>query len=350
MNKVVNFIIFIIIWKIVGNTYYINKLIRLRHEFLYFIFEQSARLAKEGEFLMDLKIINLNKSFNDHHVLKDINLNVKSGQIFGYLGRNGAGKTTSFRILMDVFEADSGSITMNGKKFNVEDYKIGYLPEETGLYSKFKVNEQLIYFAQLRGANKENAKRSMLEWSKRFGIDKYLNQKLETLSKGNQQKVQITLAFINEPDILILDEPFSGLDPVNSKIFQDALTDYISDDRIIIFSSHQMSYVESFCEDIALIDEGKIVLEGSLKEIKKTIGKGKLRLRFDDMSNLQFLNEHKYVVEKEDIILSLNPNEGKEDFIKHLLNKDIEVSMFMDYLPSLQEIFIEKVGNHNETI
>ncbi|MBK5253480.1 MAG: ATP-binding cassette domain-containing protein [Peptostreptococcaceae bacterium] len=299
---------------------------------------------------MNLKINDLNKSFNGNRILKDINLNIRSGQIFGYLGRNGAGKTTSIRILMDVFKSDSGTITMNGKEFKTADYKIGYLPEETGMYSKFKVNEQLIYFAQLRGANKEDAVKSMNAWCKEFEIEKYLNQNLGTLSKGNQQKVQITQAFINEPDILILDEPFSGLDPVNAKIFQDALTNYIREDRIIIFSSHQMSYVESFCDDIALIDKGKIILEGTLSEIKKTSGEGKLRLRFGDMTNLDFLHAHKYAIEKEDIILSLNPGEKKEAFIKDLLIKEIEVSMFMDYLPSLQEIFIEKVGDHDETI
>ncbi len=299
---------------------------------------------------MNLKIMNLNKSFNDNHVLKDINLDVKSGQIFGYLGRNGAGKTTSMRILMDVFEGDSGTITMNGKEFKPTDYKIGYLPEETGMYSKFKVNEQLIYFAELRGANKEDAVKSMNAWCKEFGIEKYLNQKLGTLSKGNQQKVQITQAFINEPDILILDEPFSGLDPVNSKIFQDALTNYIREDRIIIFSSHQMSYVESFCDEIALIDEGRIVLQGTLSEIKKIMGEGKLRLRFMNMPNLDFLEGYKYTHEKEDIILNLHPGETKEEFIQGLFRQGIEVSMFMDYLPSLQEIFIEKVGEHDETI
>ena len=299
---------------------------------------------------MDLKITNLNKSFNDNHVLKDINLNVTSGQIFGYLGRNGAGKSTSFRIIMDVFDSDSGTITIDGKPFKRSDYKIGYLPEERGMYSKFTVKEQLIYFAELRGASKKDAIESMNVWCKKFGIEKYLNQKLETLSKGNQQKVQITQAFINEPDILILDEPFSGLDPVNSKIFQDALMSYIREDRIIIFSSHQMSYIESSCDDIALIDNGKIILEGSLNQIKKTMGEGKLRLRFDDMSNLDFLDKYKYTINKEDIILSLNPIETKEEFIQNLFKQGIKVSMFMDYMPSLQEIFIEKAGEHDEAI
>ena len=305
---------------------------------------------KKGGMEMNLTISNLNKSFNDNHVLKDINLNVKSGQIFGYLGRNGAGKSTSFRIIMDVFQADSGTITIDGKNFKRSDHKIGYLPEERGMYSKFTVKEQLIYFAELRGATKKDATVSMNSWCQKFGIEQYLNQKLETLSKGNQQKVQITQAFISEPDILILDEPFSGLDPVNAKIFQDALTGYIREDRIIIFSSHQMSYIESSCDDIALIDKGRIVLEGSLNEIKRTMGKGKLRLRLDDMSNLDSLNGYDYTLNKDDIILSLNPGETKEEFIQNLFKNEVKVSMFMDYLPSLQEVFIEKVGDHRETV
>ncbi len=299
---------------------------------------------------MELVVSGLNKSFNDNHVLKDIDLTIKSGQIFGYLGRNGAGKSTSFRILMDVFKADSGTITLDGKPFKPSDYKIGYLPEERGMYSKFKVSDQLLYFAQLKGATKEDATKSMHAWCKEFGIEKYLNQKLETLSKGNQQKVQIAQAFINEPDILILDEPFSGLDPVNSKIFQDAITNYKRDDRIIIFSSHQMSYVESFCDDIALIDNGRIVLEGNLDEIKKEMGKGKLRLRFEEPIDLKFLEDYTYTIEKDDVILSLKADETKETFIQTLLNKGIKFSMFMNYLPSLQEIFIERVGNQHETI
>ncbi|MDN6195436.1 MAG: ATP-binding cassette domain-containing protein [Atopostipes suicloacalis] len=301
---------------------------------------------------MQLLVKDLNKSFNDTHVLKDINLNVNSGQIYGYLGRNGAGKTTSMRILMDVFEGDSGSITLDGKKFNPNDHLIGYLPEERGMYAKVKVKEQLLYFAQLRGSSREDAEKSTKRWSKEFGIDQYLDQKLETLSKGNQQKVQITQAFISEPDILILDEPFSGLDPVNSKIFQDALLDYIREDRIIIFSSHQMSYVESFCDDIAIIKAGKIVLEGNLKAIKEEMGEDRLRVRFSkaDMKESTFLENYDYTFEGEDIILNLQENQSKNEFIQELLDRNVEIRLFMDYLPSLQEIFIQKAGNQDETI
>ena len=299
---------------------------------------------------MQLKIRDLNKSFSENHVLKDINLDVNSGLIFGYLGRNGAGKTTSIRILMDVFEGDSGSITMDGKKFKPNDYKIGYLPEERGMYSKSKVRDQLIYFAMLRGATKEAASKSMLYWCEKFEIAGYLDQKLETLSKGNQQKVQITQAFINEPDILILDEPFSGLDPVNSSIFQNALLEYIRDDRIIIFSSHQMAYVESFCDEIAIINQGKIVLQGSLKEIRKERGAGKIRLRLNDQNSESFFEDYTYTRDKDDFILELKALETKQDLLKELLAQNIEIESFMDYQPSLQDIFVDEVGEHNETV
>lgn len=302
--------------------------------------------------MMQLLVKDLNKSFNDTHVLKDINLNVHSGQIYGYLGRNGAGKTTSMRILMDVFDGDSGSITLDGKKFNPNDHLIGYLPEERGMYAKVKVKEQLLYFAQLRGSSREDAEKSAERWSKEFEIDQYLDQKLETLSKGNQQKVQITQAFISEPDILILDEPFSGLDPVNSKIFQDALEDYIREDRIIIFSSHQMSYVESFCDDISIIKAGEIVLEGNLKNIKEEMGANRLRVRFSetDMEETSFLDGYDYTLERKDIILKLHDNQSKNAFIQELLDRNVEILLFMDYFPSLEEIFIEKAGNQNEAI
>ena len=301
---------------------------------------------------MQLLVKDLNKSFNDTHVLKDINLNVHSGQIYGYLGRNGAGKTTSMRILMDVFDGDSGSITLDGKKFNPNDHLIGYLPEERGMYAKVKVKEQLLYFAQLRGSSREDAEKSAERWSKEFEIDQYLDQKLETLSKGNQQKVQITQAFIGEPDILILDEAFSGLDPVNSQIFQNALTDYIREDRIIIFSSHQMSYVESICDDIAIIKKGQIVLEGNLKNIKEEMGANRLRVRFSetDMEETSFLDGYDYTLERKDIILKLHDNQSKNAFIQELLDRNVEILLFMDYFPSLEEIFIEKAGNQNEAI
>lgn len=295
---------------------------------------------------MELKFEGLNKYFGSFHVLKDIDFEVKSNRIFGYLGRNGAGKTTSIRILMDVFKADSGVITLQGKPFNPEDYKIGYLPEERGMYGKSLVRDQLVYFAMLRGANKTDAVESVKYWAKKFDVEHYLDKKLETLSKGNQQKIQITQAFLNEPDILILDEPFSGLDPVNSQLFQEALLNYKNDDRLIIFSSHQMSYVETFCDDIAIIDQGEIVLKGTLDTIKDVMGGNKLRIISSDDKLEQYLSESTFNFEKNQntFIVSLHNEMTQHDFMRQLVQQNIEIELLSKYRPSLHDIFVMQVG------
>ncbi|NBA01520.1 ATP-binding cassette domain-containing protein [Erysipelothrix rhusiopathiae] len=302
---------------------------------------------------MKLEFNQINKYFDEHHVLKDISFEVNSGQIFGYLGRNGAGKTTSIRILMDVFKPNSGNITLDGKPFSPEDYRIGYLPEERGMYSKTRVIDQLVYFAMLRGATREEAMDSVNYWAKQFKIEEYLDRKLETLSKGNQQKVQITQAFLNNPDILILDEPFSGLDPVNSQVFQDALTNYIADDKIIIFSSHQMSYVETFCDDIAIINQGSIVLNGSLNTIKKELGKDKIRIQahnYDSNQLMALLSSDQVHVEADEksMIVSLSKELSKKAWMASVIESDIDLKLLSDYEPSLQDIFVAKVGDHHE--
>lgn len=298
---------------------------------------------------MKLKFTNINKSFDTFHVLKDVSFEVESGAMFGYLGRNGAGKTTSLRILMDVFEADSGTITMDDKPFDRSHYSIGYLPEERGMYSKSLVKDQLIYFSMLRGASKKQAQESVEKWASRFEISQYLNKKLETLSKGNQQKVQITQAFLNDPDILILDEPFSGLDPVNSQVFQNALKEYISSDKIIIFSSHQMAYVETFCDNIAIINKGEIVLKGSLHEIKKNRAKNKIQLSCESsMSDvLPLIQEYVDSVEQsfDTLTLTLRNNVTKNDIVKALIDKNIQLKMIKDFEPTLHDIFVEEVGD-----
>ncbi|HLV49549.1 MAG TPA: ATP-binding cassette domain-containing protein [Erysipelothrix sp.] len=295
---------------------------------------------------MELKFEHLNKYFGTFHVLKDINFEVKSNRIFGFLGRNGAGKTTSMRILMDVFKSDSGVITLNNKTFNPEDYKIGYLPEERGMYGKSLVKDQLVYFAMLRGANKSEAIESVNYWAKRFNVEHYLDKKLETLSKGNQQKIQITQAFLNEPDILILDEPFSGLDPVNSQLFQDALMEYKNEERLIIFSSHQMSYVETFCDDIAIIDHGEIILKGTLNTIKDEMGGNKLRIISNDSRLDQFLDSTDFDVERNHnaYIVGLNSDMTQQDFMHLLVQQNIDVELLSKYRPSLHDIFVTQVG------
>lgn len=298
----------------------------------------------KGDFYMIIEFKALNKYFNEFHVLKDINFTIESGKTFGYLGRNGAGKTTSIRILMDVFPATNGGIFIDGKPFDPKDYKIGYLPEERGMYSKSTVKDQLIYFAMLRGASKEEALESVLYWTKRFEVDVYLDRLVETLSKGNQQKVQITQAFLNEPDILILDEPFSGLDPVNSQVFQTALKEYINDDRFIIFSSHQMSYVESFCNDIAIINHGEIVLKGNLTEIKDSKGQGMVRINASNPELLEAqLADTDYKKDSQGFILTLL--DSKENFLSNLFKAGVDITLFENYQPTLQDIFIEVAGD-----
>lgn len=301
---------------------------------------------------MQLQLKQINKSFAQAHILKDVDLTINSGSLFGFLGRNGAGKTTTIRILMNVFKADSGVITLDGAPFDPLTVKIGYLPEERGMYSKIKVQDQLVYFAQLRGATKNAAVADIRELAEKFEISSYLHRELETLSKGNQQKVQITQAFLNDPDILILDEPFSGLDPVNSQVFQTALNEFVKRDKVVIFSSHQMAYVERFCEDIALIDHGQIVLSGALKQIKKTMGENRLRLAANNMTNHELAVAITDVASAQisadnELIVELAAGQSKAALLACLLEKNVDLHRFQDYEPDLQEIFIAKVGHEN---
>lgn len=304
---------------------------------------------------MKLEVKNLRKSFSGNEVLHGISFSVESGKALGLLGRNGAGKTTTIRILMDVFRADSGEILIDGKPFKPSNYQIGYLPEERGLYPKKKVMEQIVYLANLRGIGKKEAKENTKKWLKRLGIEEYENRKLDTLSKGNQQKVQLAQTLVCNPEIVILDEPFSGLDPVNSQILKDVVSELIAENKIVIFSSHQMSYVEEFCEEIAIINKGDIALSGNLKAIKKDFGKNRLILsannysleeikqicedKFKDMVNI-------YEMKKEFIVLELLGNYTKNDLLHKLLKTDIDIEKFGIYEPTLTDIFVEKAGDN----
>lgn len=302
---------------------------------------------------MKLEIKNIHKSFNDKEILHGISFEVESGKALGLLGRNGAGKTTTIRILMDVFHANSGEMLLDGKPFNPAKTKIGYLPEERGLYPKRTVMEQMVFLAKLRGMNTKEAKTSAKKWLERLEVSEYAGRKLETLSKGNQQKVQLASTLVNEPDIVILDEPFSGLDPVNAQILKDVVNELIAENRIVIFSSHQMSYVEEFCDNIAILNQGKIVLAGDLKEIRKEYGKNRLEISANNM-NLEQLEEYikqnlsevVKVSEKKKTFLVLEMLEGKsnQDVLKKLGESKIEVERYGIYQPSLNDIFVAKVG------
>lgn len=303
---------------------------------------------------MNLQVKDLYKSFSGTEVLHGINLNVESGRPLGLLGRNGAGKTTTIRIIMDLFSGNSGQVLLNGEKFIPKNHKIGYLPEERGLYPKKKTLEQIVYLGELRGFNKKEIKEDALYWFKRLGIEEYKDKKLETLSKGNQQKVQLASVFLGSPEIIILDEPFSGLDPVNSQILKDIIFEIINDERILIFSSHQMNYVEEFCEEIALIDKGEIVLNGDLNKIKEEYGKDRLTLSITDYEPRDvkdlFLEKFKdigRVVEtrKDYCIVELLSGILKKDLLEKIIDLDLDIDMFSNYKPSLSDIFVERVGD-----
>lgn len=303
---------------------------------------------------MKLEIRNLTKSFGDTEVLHGISFTVESGTALGLLGRNGAGKTTTIRILMDVFKGNGGSVLLDGKPFDPRKHQIGYLPEERGLYPKKTVSEQLVYLGMLRGLSPKKAKENMKKWIERMGVSEYENRKLETLSKGNQQKVQLAQTLICNPDMIILDEPFSGLDPVNSQILKDVIREQIQEGKLVIFSSHQMNYVEEFCEKIAILNHGEVVLSGDLKEIKREFGKDRLVLasleetprelgrRLQDMF-ADLLEVEK--IRKDSVIIRKKSPENKNKILERLLAQDVDLEFFGMYEPSLNDIFVEKAGD-----
>ncbi|MEW9080142.1 ABC transporter ATP-binding protein [Terrisporobacter glycolicus] len=302
---------------------------------------------------MRLEVREIRKSFSENEVLHGISFSVESGKALGLLGRNGAGKTTTIRILMDVFKANSGEILIDGKKFEPRNYQIGYLPEERGLYPKKKVTEQIVYLAQLRGMTAKNAKESTKIWLKKLGIEEYANRTLDSLSKGNQQKVQLAQTLVCDPEIVILDEPFSGLDPVNAQILKDTVRELISQNKLVIFSSHQMSYVEEFCEDIVIINKGEIVLSGNLKDIKREFGNNRLILSANNLkiNDLKSICQEKFndlvivnEVKKDYLVLELHNDATKNQFLEKILKENIDIEKFSTYEPDLTDIFVKKVG------
>lgn len=302
---------------------------------------------------MKLEVKDLRKSFGDKEVLHGVSFSIESGRALGLLGRNGAGKTTTIRILMDVFRANSGTITVDGKPFHPKDFRIGYLPEERGLYPKKGVQEQLMYLAQLRGSSHSDAKKQSERWLKRLGVEEYAQRKLETLSKGNQQKVQLAQTLVCSPDLIILDEPFSGLDPVNSQILKDVIREQIEAGKLVIFSSHQMSYVEEFCEDIVLINHGEIVLSGNLDQIKREYGHNRLVIslgaEYQEPEQMirDYMGDLLHVVgkRKDQVIAEMKEGCTRELLLKEFLERNLVPEEYGNYEPSLTEIFVEKAGD-----
>ena len=306
---------------------------------------------------MILEVKDIRKSFGEKEVLHGVDFRVESGRALGLLGRNGAGKTTTIRILMDVFHANSGELLLDGKKFVPGKHRIGYLPEERGLYPKRKVIDQMIFLGSLRGMNGRDARQNAERWLKRLEVDEYADRKLETLSKGNQQKVQLASTLVHDPEIVILDEPFSGLDPVNSQILKDVINELIAEDRLVIFSSHQMSYVEEFCDHIAIIDKGCVTLAGELKEIKKEYGRNRLILAAEGIAPAELRGWAERILDgiatvsgekKEFLILELEEGADRKKALERLAGSEISVELFGSYQPSLNDIFVAKVGEEAE--
>lgn len=297
----------------------------------------------EKSDIMLLEIKDIYKSFGEKEVLKGVSLKAEGGKAFGLLGRNGAGKTTTIRILMDVFPANSGQILFDGKPIDYNKLQFGYLPEERGLYPKKKIIDQLVYFAELKGMSRNAALRSVDHWLERLGMTEYRNKRLDTLSKGNQQKIQLITALAHDPQIVILDEPFSGLDPVNAMLLKDVVKEEIGKGKIVLFSSHQMNYIEEFCDSVAILNGGKVVVSGDLHDIKRRYPRDRLVIRSRQGDEIMRDISGCTSGEDESLIVQLASAEEKQLMMKRLTD-DYDVDEIRVFEPSLNDIFVEYAG------
>ena len=296
-----------------------------------------------------LKLENVTKYYDDFLAVDNLSFDVKEGEIFGLLGVNGAGKTTTFRMILNLIEPTSGNITLDGKKidYSVTD-KIGFLTEERSLLTKLTVKEQCLYYGTLKGMEKEDILKKMKILLEKFGVPEYENKKIKELSKGNQQKIQFITAIINEPKLLILDEPFSGLDPFNVELFKNEIVEMSKKGSIIIFSSHRMEHVELFCKKIVILLKGKNVLSGNIKDIKKKYRKKNVFVKGnvtkEELEKIKGVNE---IIEHSDELELKIENEEVTPLIFKKI-KDKEITKFVLEEPSLNEIFVAKVGESYE--
>ena len=293
---------------------------------------------------MVLELKNIDKSFGENQVLRGVSFKAEGGRAFGLLGRNGAGKTTSIRILMGVFPANGGDVLVDGKPINYDKVGIGYLPEERGLYPKKIIIDQLVYFAELKGMNSKDAVKSVDLWLERLGMTEHRNKRLDTLSKGNQQKIQLITALAHDPDIVILDEPFSGLDPVNALLLKDVVREQIAKGKIVLFSSHQMSYIEEFCDSIAIINAGKVVISGDLHEIKRAYPRDKIVVSAQNPQKIMAdLGDVCTLREDGTILIKLSNQDEKQAMMRRIVS-DYDVDEVGVFEPSLNDIFVEYAG------
>ena len=295
---------------------------------------------------MGLKLENVSKKFVGKQAVDNISFEVDKPGVFGLLGTNGAGKTTTIRMLLGIIKKDTGEITWNGKKVERKSVNFGYLPEERGVYPKTRIYDQLMYFAKLKGMNQKEVDAAIKKWAKVLKVEEYIPMPAEKLSKGNQQKIQFMTAIIHDPELIVLDEPFSGLDPVNSEILKNVIIDLVKMGKYIIMSSHQMASIEEFCTDILILNKGKTVLKGNLKEIKE--GYKANRLELSTNKNIdEYIKEFNMKIEfskNNEYSIKIDSEEKAHQLLEKLVTNHIEVDKFEIKKPTLNDIFIEKVG------
>ena len=295
---------------------------------------------------MSLTLKNVSKTFVGKQVVDNISFCLEKPGVFGLLGTSGAGKTTTIRMLLGIIKKDSGEITWKGKAEEKKNVNFGYLPEERGVYPKTKIFDQLMYFAELKGMKKEEAEKSIKQWAKELKVEEYLEMPAEKLSKGNQQKIQFMTAVIHNPELVVLDEPFSGLDPVNTEILKNIIINLVKDGKYVIMSAHQMATIEEFCSDILILNKGKTVLQGNLKEIKENYQAN--RVEIDVNQNIRsYIKEFGLEIENEtnnNYIIKITEEEKAHKLLNRLILDGIKVEKFEIKKPTLNDIFIEKVG------
>ena len=295
---------------------------------------------------MSLVLKNVSKTYVGKKVVDNISFSLTKPGVYGLLGTNGAGKTTTIRMLLGIIKKDSGEITWKGKAVDREHVNFGYLPEERGVYPKTKIFDQLMYFAELKGMKRDKAVEAINKWAKELKVEEYLQMPAEKLSKGNQQKIQFMTSIIHDPELIVLDEPFSGLDPVNSEIIKNIIIDLVRNGKYIIMSSHQMASIEEFCSEISILNKGKTVLQGNLKEIKETYPANRVEVNVNqDITT--YIKALELEVENEtnnNYVIKISEEEKAHKLLDNLIRDGIQVDKFEIKKPTLNDIFIERVG------
>lgn len=295
---------------------------------------------------MSLVLKNVSKTFISKKAVDNVSITLDKPGVFGLLGTNGAGKTTTIRMLLGIIKKDSGEITWKGKIVDRKSVNFGYLPEERGVYPKTKIYDQLMYFAKLKGMKKQDADKEIKTWAKKLKVEEYLQIPAEKLSKGNQQKIQFMTAVIHNPELVVLDEPFSGLDPVNTEILKNIIIDLVKQGKYIIMSAHQMSTIEEFCSDILILNKGKTVLQGNLKQIKETYPANRVEVNVNENIN-EYIESQELEIENEVdncYIIKIKDEEKAHNLLNELIKNKVKINKFEIKKPTLNDIFIEKVG------